>query len=95
MAVKGLTTPIYHRYIMVQWLWYNEDMETVQEIMQRLKNQGWTYAAIAEEVGVHWTTARRWGVEGLVPVNPKLTRDRLVLMLEQIPPSKRRAKAVV
>ena len=45
-------------------------MEDVQGMLQDLRDKGWTYAAIADEVGVEYMTVWRWA-KGRVPANSR------------------------
>ena len=46
-------------------------MSEVQELVKYLRDErGWTYAALAERLGVYWHTVRRWADGDHPPANP-------------------------
>ena len=46
-------------------------MNDIQERITQLQAKGWTLAAIADDVGVHWFTAQRWANGEQYPNTPK------------------------
>ena len=65
-----------------------DGMDDGQRLLGELMKSGWTYAAIAEEMGVHWHTAKRWH-SGESRVS-RATAIGLSTLLEKAPPPKRR-----
>ncbi len=60
-------------------------MNEVQELIKTLRNNGWTLAAIADELDVPYTTVYRWVAGVHVPTHLHL----VVSMLEQLLQRKR------
>ena len=70
-------------------------MNNVQETLAELKVRGWTLAAIADELEMHWNTVNRWDKGSRYPDNPKpviLALDAL-LKRRRIPKKKRYKRA--
>ena len=70
---------------------YHGLMSEVQDVLQRLKENGWTLAAIADEVGVHYNTVQRWDGGTRVPANSRAVVHELerLLMRRRVPKRKR------
>ncbi len=60
-------------------------MNEIQDLIKALRIKGWTLAAIADELGVPYTTAYRWVAGIHAPAHPHL----VVSMLEQLIQRKR------
>ena len=69
-------------------------MNDVQQRLAELKGNGWTLAAIADEVGVTWRTMKRWEVGDTYPDTPKpvLTALDVLLKRKRIPKKRRYQK---
>jgi hypothetical protein len=63
-------------------------MEEGQKLISKLIDSGWTYAAIAGEMGIHWHTVKRWH-KGESRISKAATIG-LSTLLEKSPPPKRR-----
>lgn len=57
---------------------------SIQELLQQLKDKGWTLAALADELQIHYTTILTWN-KGRTPHNSA----GVVLQLEQLLKRKR------
>jgi ribosome-binding protein aMBF1 (putative translation factor) len=70
---------------------YNGFMNEVQEVLRRLKENGWTLAAIADEVGAHYNTVQRWDAGTRVPANSRAVVHELERLLtrRRVPKRKR------
>ena len=70
-------------------------MNEVQGKIAELREKGWTLAAIADEMGVHWFTAQRWKDGRQYPDTPKPVLAALDALLKRkrIPKRRRYAKA--
>ena len=69
-------------------------MDEVQGLVGRLRDErGWTYAALAARLGVHWQTVRNWHLGTHPPANP----GPVLAMLRQLQtarvPKRHRAKS--
>ncbi len=69
-------------------------MNQIQEKITTLKDKGWSLAAIADELGVHWYTAQRWHKGEQYPDTPKPVLMALDALLKRkrIPKQRRYAK---
>ena len=65
------------------------EMNEIQEKITTLRATGWTLAAIADELGVHWYTAQRWQ-KGQYPDTPKPVLMALDTLMKRKPPPRRR-----
>ena len=65
-------------------------MNEIQEKITALRTAGWTLAAIADELGVHWYTAQRWQKGQQYPDTPKPVAASLDLLFDRKPPPRRR-----
>ena len=65
-------------------------MNDVQRMLMRLRGMGWTFAAIADEIGVHRETVVSWGVGRHSPSNVKLVLPGLGNLMRKRVPKKRR-----
>jgi transcriptional regulator with XRE-family HTH domain len=65
----------------------------VQEVLQRLRGNGWTLAAVADELGVHYNTVQKWAAGDRSPANarPVLRELDRLLTRRRIPKRKRYA----
>jgi IS30 family transposase len=70
---------------------YHGLMNEVQDVLQRLKENGWTLAAIADEVGVHYNTVQRWDGGTRVAANSRAVVHELERLLtrRRVPKKKR------
>jgi IS30 family transposase len=70
---------------------YHGLMNEVQDVLQQLKENGWTLAAIADEVGVHYNTVQRWDGGTRVPANSRAVVHELERLLtrRRVPKKKR------
>ena len=67
-------------------------MNTVQEKLSDLEEKGWTLAAIASEVGVHYNTVQKWKAGDRFPSTTKAVLQSLdVLCKRKRVPKKRRS----
>jgi transcriptional regulator with XRE-family HTH domain len=66
-------------------------MNEAQDILRRLKENGWTLAAIADEVGVHYNTVQKWAAGDRTPTNarPVLRELERLMGRRRIPKRKR------
>jgi 5-formyltetrahydrofolate cyclo-ligase len=62
-------------------LCYTKAMNEVQELIRGLRRQGWTYRAIAEELGFHMTSVQQWAAGTYIPLNPKLVLEKMRSLL--------------
>ena len=69
-------------------------MNSIQQKLVDLQGLGWTLASIADELGVHWFTAKRWRDGKQYPNTPKLVLTALdtLLLRKRIPKRKRARK---
>jgi hypothetical protein len=65
-------------------------MEEIRQKITKLREQGWTLSAIAEELGVNRETAYGWVARGHSPANIKLVSVALDALFDKQPPKKRR-----
>ncbi len=65
-------------------------MNDVQEILEELSGNGWSRAAIADEVGTHRETVSRWGSGQYYPENAKAVLVVLNMLLKRKAPPRRR-----
>ncbi len=49
-----------------------ERMNDIQEVLAQLRDKGWTWAAIARELGVHRETVSRWWAGTFYPDHPRV-----------------------
>jgi lambda repressor-like predicted transcriptional regulator len=70
---------------------YYSSMNEVQDVIRRLKEKGWTLAAIADELGVHYNTVQRWDGGTRVPANTRSVAHELerILARRRVPKKKR------
>ncbi len=70
-------------------------MSEVQELLSALKAKGWTYAAIADEIGVTSDAVEKWKGGLRQPSNRKITSIALTALLEKkhVPKQRRYRKA--
>src|SRR5918996_2693903 len=70
---------------------YHGLMNEVQDVLQQLKENGWTLAAIADEVGAHYNTVQRWDAGTRVPANSRAVVHELERLLtrRRVPKKKR------
>jgi transcriptional regulator with XRE-family HTH domain len=52
-------------------------MNEVQQVLGRLKANGWTLAAIADELGVHYNTVQKWAAGDRTPTNGRAVLHEL------------------
>jgi hypothetical protein len=70
---------------------YHSFMDDIRDVLQRLKEKGWTLAAIADELGVHYNTVQRWDAGTRVPSNNRAVVHELErLLTRRRVPKKRR-----
>ena len=65
-------------------------MDNAAEVLGMLQRRGWTYAAIADDLGVHVKTVSRWAAGGHTPRNEAAVVDKLSRLLLTRPPRDRR-----
>ena len=65
-------------------------MNDVQERIGKLRSNGWTLAAIADEVGTHRETVSRWESGKYYPENSKAVLLLLDTLMKRKPPPRRR-----
>ena len=65
-------------------------MNEVQERISQLRENGWTLAALADELGFHAFTVRRWQDGVRSPNGLNLVVDSLRRLANDAPPPKRR-----
>lgn len=65
----------------------------VQHRIRELKAQGWTIAAIADGLGLHWNTVANWERGRFQPESPKMVMMALQVLAQQEPPKKKRYTA--
>ena len=65
-------------------------MNEVQEKISKLKESGWTLAAIADELAMHWNTVNRWDKGTRYPDNPRPVLMALETLTTRKPPKRRR-----
>ena len=72
-------------------VWYSAAMNEVQTCLASLREKGWTWAAIADELGVTKNAVEKWVAGDRTPTNRKLILEYLDrLLLRQRVPKKRR-----
>jgi transcriptional regulator with XRE-family HTH domain len=66
-------------------------MNEVQQLLGQLKANGWTLAAIADEVGVHYNTVQKWSAGDRTPTNARAVLRELERLTrrKRIPKRKR------
>ena len=64
-------------------------MEEIREQISNLMGKGWTYVAIAEQLGVTWYTVRHW-YQGRYKPRPYQPVLAALKNLEQVTPPKKR-----
>lgn len=69
-------------------------MNEVQEILKRLRGNGWTLAAVADELEVHYNTVQKWAAGERSPANSRAVMRELERMLarRRVPKRKRYAR---
>jgi transcriptional regulator with XRE-family HTH domain len=70
-------------------------MQEVEQALAELRAKGWTWAAIADELGVHQETVRVWRIGRQTPANPRpvlVVLERL-LQRRRIPKKRRYNKS--
>lgn len=65
-------------------------MNSASQVLRVLQHRGWTYAAIADELGVHRGTVWRWSDERHTPRNKDAVLETLSRLLLIRPPRGRR-----
>jgi transcriptional regulator with XRE-family HTH domain len=65
-------------------------MNEVQQILRRLKERGWTLAAIADELGAHYNTVQKWNSGEREPANKVVVRELERLAARTRIPKKKR-----
>ena len=65
-------------------------MNDVQLKLGELKEQGWSLAALADELGMHWNTVNRWDKGTRYPDNPRPVVMALDALTKRKPPPRRR-----
>ena len=65
-------------------------MNDIQELIRQLEGEGWTLAAIADEVGVSWRTLKRWESAETYPDTSKPVLMALDTLMKRKPPPRRR-----
>jgi hypothetical protein len=70
---------------------YNHFMNEIQEVLEQLKQNGWTLAAIADELGVHYNTVQRWDAGTRSPANARAVvhESERLLTRRRVPKKKR------
>lgn len=63
---------------------------TIPEQIKALREQGWTYVALAEQLGVRWLAVRRWEYGERVPTRPDSLGRELAALRDVEPPKGRR-----
>ena len=64
--------------------------EELQERISTLLHSGWTLAALADELDIHYTTLARWRVGARYPENSKAVLMALDGLADKKPPPRRR-----
>lgn len=65
-------------------------MNNVQAKLGELKEQGWSLAALADELGMHWNTVNRWDKGTRYPDNLRPVLMALDTLMKRKPPPRRR-----
>ena len=65
-------------------------MSPVANIIRLLRSRGWTYAALADELGVHEKTVSRWATGAHPPRGQATILERLRALTRIRPPPERR-----
>ena len=65
-------------------------MNDIQQKIAELQAQGWTIAAVADELDVHHSTIRRWESGDRHPENSKPVLMALDVLTNRKPPPRRR-----
>ena len=65
-------------------------MNDVQKLIQQLQGEGWTLAAIADEVGMSWRTLKRWESGETYPDTSRPVVLALDILMKRKPPPRRR-----
>ena len=50
-------------------------MNEVQQILGKLRAKGWTWAAVADELGTHYNTVQKWFSGDREPANKVVLRE--------------------
>ena len=69
---------------------YGITMNDVQEKIAGLQSQGWSLAALADELGVHHNTVKRWRSSDRYPENVKPVLMAMDTFMKRKPPPRRR-----
>ena len=71
---------------------YSRDME-IQELLNQLRDKGWSDAQIGRELGVTRIAVYRWRVQGIIPATEISVVENLRLLLRRVgPPGRPRRK---
>ena len=76
-------------------VWYCAIMNEVQTCLAKLRDKGWTWAAIADELGVTKNAVEKWVAGDRTPTNRKSILEHLdrLLQRQRIPKKRRYSKA--
>jgi ribosome-binding protein aMBF1 (putative translation factor) len=71
----------------------NETMNNeVQRILGELRAKGWTWAAVADELGAHYNTVQKWYSGEREPANRVVVRELERLLARKRIPKRKRYK---
>ena len=75
--------------------WYFISMNDIQEMLSQLREKGWTWAAIADELDTHRETVSRWWSCQYYPDHPKMVVAALQdLLRRRAVPKRKRYKQI-
>ena len=79
---------------MLYAVWYFAAMNEVQTCLANLRAKGWTWAAIADELGITKNAVEKWNAGDRTPANRKSTLEHLDRLLQQkkVPKKRRYSK---
>ena len=77
-------------------VWYCAVMNEAQTCLASLRAKGWTWAAIADELGVTKNAVEKWNVGDRTPANRKSTLEHLgrLLQRQRVPKKRRYSKSI-
>ena len=61
----------------------------IVELIKKLRTQGWSYAALAHQLGVQWLAVRRWEYGERKPARAESLARELAALLGVEPPPRR------
>ena len=90
-TIRGAFQTFSMLLIHIAIVYYNESMNDVQQKITELESKGWTLAALADELGNHWTSLSKWKAGDRSPANARSVLRSMdsLLKRKRIPKRKR------